>query len=359
MSRSFSIFDGAPVLVTGNSGFKGSWLTLWLDYLGAQVHGLSKDTPTTPSLFEELGREDLVGATSWSDACDLDKVIDILNTKRPKFIFHLAAQALVATSFDEPLETWRANTMGTATVLEALRRSTLTDVTVVCITSDKVYLNKEWPWGYRETDELGGFDPYSASKAAAELAIRSYSNSGFFDSRGIRICSTRAGNVIGGGDWAAGRIVPDLVRAWESGRPLTLRNPESTRPWQHVLEPLGGYLLLASKLHKLETEQGRSFNFGPSEHESHTVISLVERLRRSLGAENELEFTLKPSTLKESSLLSLSSQRAEHELGWRPLLNFEETVDWTGAWYSARRKGEPVLEITRDQISKYTEKLLT
>jgi len=345
-------FSGKRVLVTGNSGFKGAWLSTWLTELGAKVYGLSIGIPTEVSLFEDLGGS-LKTETAWVDVCDTSEVQNFLEEKQPDFIFHLAAQPIVATSFGDPLETWRTNTLGTVSILEAIRRSNLVDVSVVMITSDKVYRNHEWPWGYRETDELGGDDPYSASKAGAELAIRSFVSSGYFNERNIRIASVRAGNVIGGGDWALGRVVPDAIRAWSAQQVLTLRNPSSTRPWQHVLEPLGGYLLTALALRNQTLTSGESLNFGPSDQSAKTVGDLAQSLSAALAGENPLRVDFGPRTLNESGLLRLSSDKSLQLLGWQALLNFEHTIKWTAAWYFHHNAGTEALTLCLEQIKKY------
>ena len=352
----FAVFEGRQVLVTGNTGFKGAWLTTWLKELGAHVSGLSLNVPTEPSLFEDVGGE-RNQVTSWVDVCNTQRIIEALESEKPDFVFHLAAQPIVATSFADPLETWRTNTLGTASVLEALRRSSLTNVSVVLVTSDKVYRNHEWPWGYRENDELGGHDPYSASKAGAELAIRSYVNSGFFEDPNIKIASVRAGNVIGGGDWAPGRVVPDAVRAWLENKPLVLRNPSATRPWQHVLEPLGGYLLTAAALDKNVLNSGESFNFGPSEEASKTVGDLVAGLGSRLGGGSPLRVEYKESTLSESGLLRLSSEKAQQILSWQPVLEFDRNLNWTTDWYSQQAVGADALALTLEQIRNYQDLL--
>jgi CDP-glucose 4,6-dehydratase len=355
-SAIFASFNGRKVLVTGNTGFKGAWLSTWLRDLGSEVHGLSVGIPTEPSLFEDGGGE-ANQVTSWVDVCDTERVQEILEAKKPDFLFHLAAQPIVGTSFADPLETWRTNTLGTASVLEALRRSSLTNVSVVMVTSDKVYRNHEWPWGYRENDELGGHDPYSASKAGAELAIRSYVNSGFFEDRNIKIASVRAGNVIGGGDWAPGRVVPDAVRAWSENKPLVLRNPSATRPWQHVLEPLGGYLLTAAALDKNVLNSGESFNFGPVENASRTVGDVVAGLISRLGGGPPLRVEYEESTLSESGLLRLSSEKAQQILSWQPVLKFERNLDWTAHWFTRNSLGEGALDLTLEQIRNYQDLL--
>jgi CDP-glucose 4,6-dehydratase len=349
-------FKNSRVLVTGNTGFKGCWLSLFLHSQGAEVLGLSLDVPTIPAFFDTIP-EELGLKTVWRDINDTEYVVSLLEDFRPNYIFHLSAQAIVSKSFANPLEAWRTNTLGTASMLEALCRSSLTDVNVVMITSDKVYRNHEWPWGYRESDELGGSDPYSASKAGAELAIRSYVNSGFFDGRNTRIAAVRAGNVIGGGDWADGRIVPDAVRAWSGNKHLVLRNPSATRPWQHVLEPLGGYLLTAAALDQDAIRSGETFNFGPSEQASRTVAELVSALGSRLGGQDPLQVKYEKSDLAESGLLRLSSEKAQHLLSWQPVLGFDQTIEWTADWYSKQANGADNLDLALDQIKSYQELL--
>ena len=349
-----SSFKGSRVLVTGNSGFKGSWLSLLLRAIGAEVIGVSNDVPTRPALHDDLHQR-LGIETIWKDVNDTPYLQKLISDFKPQFVFHLAAQAIVGKGFSNPLDTWRSNALGTVSVLEAIRTSGMPSVTAIFITSDKVYKNHEWAWGYRENDELGGYDPYSASKAAAELAISSYANSGLFRDQNIKLASVRAGNVIGGGDWAQGRIVPDTVRAWSSKTPLILRNPSSTRPWQHVLEPLGGYLLTAAALENCKLISGASFNFGPSEKASKSVEELVFSLRDRLGAKGNLQVTMQPHEIYESGLLRLSSEKAQKELMWEPLLEFNQTMDWTADWYSGHSSGIDVYDLSLNQVKEYIE----
>ena len=354
MTGKLSSFHGASVMVTGHSGFKGAWLTSWLKHLGANVQGLSISVPTEPALFDDLGGEESQH-TTWMDVCDTDLVTEQLNANLPDYIFHLAAQPIVQESFADPVTTWRTNTLGTVSMMEAIRRSALTSSNVVMITSDKVYRNQEWLWGYREGDELGGIDPYSASKASAELAIRSYSSSGIFGKQDIRVASVRAGNVIGGGDWAPDRIVPDSIRAWQKGLPLQIRFPLSTRPWQHVLEPLGGYLLTAKALASGSLSTGEALNFGPDIRETKSVEELVSRLSHQLGGKPPLSVTTSQASVHESRLLSLSSEKARDSLGWHPLMSFDTTVDWTAAWYASRAAGSEAAYLVAEQIRAYEQ----
>ncbi len=267
------IFSGSKVLITGHTGFKGSWLSLWLSGLGANVTGVSLDIPTEPSHFLSGSINEMLAKDLRLDIRDSAAMKDLIKVLQPDFVFHLAAQPIVRRSYADPVESWQTNTLGTVNILQALRGLEKA-CTAVFITSDKCYDNVEWEWGYRETDALGGPDPYSASKGAAELAIRSYVRSYFPADGNIRIGVGRAGNVIGGGDWALDRIVPDCVRAWSRGENVELRNPAATRPWQHVLEPLSGYLNLALALKKDNKLHGEPFNFGPPAQQNHSVGEL-------------------------------------------------------------------------------------
>ena len=273
-------FRDKKVLITGNTGFKGSWLSIWLNLLGAEIYGLAQEAPTKPSLFEEAGLGTII-KNNIIDIKDSKKVSDLVKYIQPDFIFHLAAQPLVNISYLNPIETWETNLIGTVNILDSMRFLTKKCVGVI-ITSDKCYENQEWEWGYRESDSLGGSDPYSASKGSAELAFRSYYKSFFInkDLTNIRIASARAGNVIGGGDWADNRIVPDCIRAWKNKLPVEIKSPNSTRPFQHVLEPLSGYILLAEKLISDKSLSGESFNFGPSSNANYKVIDLVSELSK-------------------------------------------------------------------------------
>lgn len=331
--KSFSCFQGKVVLVTGHTGFKGSWLSLWLIELGANVVGFSRDIPTNPSLFVDINLQDKLYADIRGDVSNFVSLSDVINQYKPSFVFHLAAQALVPHSFVDPLLTFQSNTLGTITILEVLRNITHNCVSIL-ITSDKVYENNEWCWGYRESDSLGGKDPYSASKACAELAFSSYFQS-FFRHRSTNLIATvRAGNVIGGGDWSERRIVPDIVRSYDSSIQLKLRAPLATRPWQHVLEPLSGYLLLASQLFSGNIASGQSFNFGPSSESVHTVQDLVN--------EFNTHFSVPPTVFShdqsvvDASLLKLCCDKALSVLGWSSTLDFPLTVQYTAEWYLRR-----------------------
>jgi CDP-glucose 4,6-dehydratase len=346
-----SFWSGKRVLVTGHTGFKGAWLSLWLTQLGAHVTGLSLPPDTKPALFDLLGlAKDIDHRTG--DIRDADLVKRALAEAAPDVVLHLAAQALVLRGYREPLETWHTNVMGTAHVLEAIRALDKPCVAVL-ITTDKVYQNNEWEFSYRESDRLGGHDPYSASKAASELVISSWRQSYFGPGSPVRIASARAGNVIGGGDWAENRIIPDLIKAVRDGRPVKLRNPHAVRPWQHVLEPLGGYLLLAQRLAESDRLAYQdSFNFGPAADAERTVGELVkESLQHWPGSVEDVSV---PGQLHEASRLALSIERARSRLGWEPLWNFSRTVQETINWYRDSTTAAP-RELTLRNIRDYEQ----
>jgi CDP-glucose 4,6-dehydratase len=351
-----SSYKGKTVVVTGHTGFKGSWLSTWLTQLGAKVFGISDGVPTTPSIFRDSGEVQNL-ETFWIDICETNKIARVLKELKPDFVFHLAAQPIVSTSFENPLETWRVNTLGTVSILDAIRVSNVDNLALVLITSDKVYRNVEWSWGYRENDLLGGFDPYSASKASAELAFQSYFESNLFQERSVRGVSVRAGNVIGGGDWATSRIVPDAIRAWLDSSPLLLRNLTSTRPWQHVLEPLGGYLLAGQSLARGLLKSGESLNFGPNDQASRSVSDLVGELKTYLDPIAPLDVGVTDGVFKESVLLRLSSEKARALIGWAPLLDFETTLEWTARWYVENAQGANALRLVRRDISAFEDLL--
>lgn len=347
-------FQDKTVLVTGHTGFKGSWLTAWLRQLGAKVVGISLDPPTDPSHF--VAAKMAEGITDLRiDLRDRAAIEEAIVSAQPDFIFHMAAQALVRRSYDDPIDTWQTNVLGTLHVIEALRKLER-PCSAVIITSDKCYNNVEWVWGYRETDALGGPDPYSASKGAAELAIRSYVKSYFSGKdQPVRIAVARAGNVIGGGDWAADRIVPDCVRSWSQGDAVELRSPHSTRPWQHVLEPLSGYLCLAATLSQQGELHGEPFNFGPPAQQNHTVLELVERMAEHWEDVRWQDVSQSTFGPYESGLLKLNCDKALHYLQWQAALGFEETVRLTAEWYRAYyQQPERIAAITRSQIETYT-----
>lgn len=345
-------FNGRKVLVTGHTGFKGSWLITWLKLLGANVVGIALDPPSEPSHFESANLKNEIDHHHM-DIRDLETVSGLVRNIQPDFVFHLAAQSLVQESYKEPVKTFQTNVMGTLNILEGLRNLDKA-CSVVLITSDKAYQNQEWDWGYRETDQLGGSDPYSGSKGAAEVLIKSYIHSFFPSDNPIRIGIARAGNVIGGGDWAADRIVPDCIRSWSAGESVVVRDPDATRPWQHVLEPLSGYIMLASQLGDVEGLHGEPFNFGPLSHETFTVHELVSEIAKVWGSGSMTFGSNSESVGSESKLLKLNCDKALRALRWRPTLNFAETVQFTAYWYRERYEGRvPVREITQTQLEKY------
>jgi CDP-glucose 4,6-dehydratase len=355
MSLFSEAFRGRRVLITGHTGFKGSWLTSWMVGLGAQVCGYSDGIPTTPSLFESArlanGIRHVIG-----DVRDADKLNGVIQEFKPEYVFHLAAQAIVSTSYVEPLRTMGVNVMGTATLLDCLRKVDW-PLAAVVITSDKAYENVEWPWGYRESDRLGGKDIYSGSKGAAELVFYSYFHS-FFRNAGstVRMATARAGNVIGGGDWAADRIVADCVRAWQNQEVVQIRSPKATRPWQHVLEPLSGYMVLGARLMESSDLNGESFNFGPRAEQNATVIELISSLAKIWGfADRENSYRVTgDSPFHEASLLKLNIDKALLRLVWVPNLSYEECMQYTGEWYrDVVLGGVQASEATRSHIMRY------
>lgn len=347
-------FQGKTVLVTGHTGFKGSWLTAWLVQLGARVVGIALDPPTDPSHFAAANvAEDITDLRI--DIRDQVTLKDAIVSAQPDFVFHLAAQALVRRSYNDPVETWQTNVLGTLHILEALRELNGPCAAVI-ITSDKCYDNVEWVWGYRETDALGGPDPYSASKGAAELVIRSHIKSYFpRATTKVRIASARAGNVIGGGDWAADRIVPDCVKAWSANEAVKLRNPHSTRPWQHVLEPLSGYLSLAVAMNQRPELHGEPFNFGPPARQNCSVLELVRQMALHWSQVKWQDVSQLDSGPHESGLLKLNCDKALHYLDWFAAMGIEDTVRMTAEWYRAYYETpEHVAATTRSQIEAYT-----
>ena len=326
-----SSFANSRIVVTGHTGFKGSWLCAWLNYLGAQVFGISDTVPTNPSNFVASNVSDYVEDIR-IDIRDFFQLNQAFKDIKPDFVFHLAAQPLVRKSFSDPLSTWSTNTLGTVNVLESLRQLDH-KCSVVIVTSDKAYDNVEWVWGYKETDKLGGSDPYSASKGAADIAAQSYIRTYFIDNHPVRIGIARAGNVIGGGDWADYRIVPDCVRSWSTNKVVELRNSASTRPWQHVLEPLSGYLLLALKLYHSHEFHGEAFNFGPSSSLNASVSELVTLMAKYWGNAQYVDLSSMTNSFHESTLLKLNCDKALHLLNWTSVWDFPTTAKATIDWY--------------------------
>jgi len=348
-------FNKKTVLVTGHTGFKGSWLSLWLTSLGAKVVGISNNIPSNPSNFvaSELAKitEDIR-----LDIRDADLVSKVIQKYQPDFVFHLAAQALVRESYNFPLETITTNAVGSANILEAIRHLNKS-VSVVMITSDKVYDNSEWVWGYRETDRIGGKDPYSASKGMAEIAIYSYIESFFKESNSnVKIGIARAGNVIGGGDWASDRLVPDCMRAWSLGQDVEVRSPNSTRPWQHVLEPLSGYLSLAVNLSVSQKYHSEAFNFGPHANQNYSVRELIDEMTNYWDKVRWSDISQSQKHLHESELLKLNCDKALSKLHWQPVLQFDETVKMTVEWYKKyyEKRFLSMSDFTLLQIKEFT-----
>jgi len=330
-----NVYRGRKVLVTGHTGFKGSWLVLWLESMGAEVAGYSLPAPTEPSHWSLLG---LSITETLGDLCDAPLLEKAVADFQPEIVFHLAAQPLVRESYRVPALTYATNVVGSVNVYEACRKAGSVKA-LVSITTDKVYHNNEWEWGYRENDRFGGYDPYSASKACAEIATDSYRNSfwnltEFGKSHHTLLCTTRAGNVVGGGDWAADRLIPDLMRGASTGKAATIRNADSTRPWQHVLEPLAGYLMLGRRLLEGKKEFAEGWNLGPAEDGVVPVREVVARMERAWD-KVKVEFKPDPNAPHEARLLKLDCAKAHARLGWKPVWSGLDTVEVTAGWYRA------------------------
>ncbi|UPQ88123.1 CDP-glucose 4,6-dehydratase [Vibrio sinaloensis] len=349
-----NVYNGKKVLVTGHTGFKGTWLTTWLLKLGAQVCGISKDIPTQPSIFEECKLEDEI-EHHFADVRDLNAIRSIIENFEPDFLFHLAAQPIVSMSYSDPLDTISSNVMGTANILEVLRGVSF-KCSAVIVTSDKCYENVEWLWGYKETDSLGGKDIYSGSKGAAEVIFHAYQSSFFSLGHNVRLATGRAGNVIGGGDWAEDRIVADCMRAWSQGHKVQIRCPEATRPWQHVLEPLSGYLHLGMALCKGQGLSGQQFNFGPRAEQNHTVKELLSSLSKLWGFENDLDAFQVTDNIpfNEAGLLKLNCDKALFHLKWEATLDYSACIELVSDWYVNFYKGScNPRNFTDSQINVY------
>jgi CDP-glucose 4,6-dehydratase len=348
-----NVFRGRTVLVTGDTGFKGSWLAIWLLYLGADVIGYSLPPKTAKDNFVLCGLNAKITHID-GDVRNFDRIQTVLSEYQPTIVFHLAAQALVLSSYKEPLYTHDTNIMGTANVLEAVRHEPSVEA-VVNVTSDKCYENKEWPHSYRETDPLGGKDPYSASKAASEMITQSYSSSFFNKDDGAAVASARAGNVIGGGDWAENRIFPDCVRALTDDSAITIRHPNAVRPWQHVLEPLSGYLTLAARLCTDGVKYSGAWNFGPSTKNLITVKQLVEEIIKQWG-QGRYDMADSNDDQKEAGLLSLDISKAVKNLGWQPVFDLVQTVQLTIQEYKTDDlNSEEIFDQRAEHIHRYTQ----
>ena len=347
-------WKGRRVFVTGHTGFKGSWLALWLSRSGAKVRGYALDPRTKPDMFAAADVRGVVEDVR-GDLLDFPKLRKSLADFEPDVVFHLAAQPLVRRSYADPVGTFSVNVLGTAHVLEAVRQAPSVKA-VVCITTDKCYENREWLWPYRETDALGGYDPYSSSKACAELVTAAYRSSFWSGDPGracrVAVATARAGNVIGGGDWSEDRLIPDLVRGFVSGDPVRIRRPHSIRPWQHVLEPLHGYLLLAEQLLAGEAQFASAFNFGPGDQDAWTVEQIATKMTSLWGNGAAWIPDAVPGD-HEAGQLRLDSSKARADLKWRPRLTIESALEWTAAWYRAFTEGSDMQAFTLDQIARY------
>lgn len=340
---------GKRVFLTGHTGFKGGWLSLWLQSMGVEVHGYSLSPPTEPNLFTvaEVGKG--MASSVIADIRDADKLREVMQTARPEIVFHLAAQPLVRYSYAQPAETYAVNVMGTVHLLDAVR-ATPGVKAVVNVTTDKCYENREWVWGYRENEAMGGFDPYSSSKGCAELVTSAYRQS-FLEPACIALASARAGNVIGGGDWAADRLIPDFLRAMDAGETLKIRSPQSTRPWQHVLEPLSGYLTLAERLYADGAAFAEAWNFGPADEDARPVRWIIERMSEMRKDVTwQCDESLQPH---EANYLKLDSSKAHNRLNWQPRWRLQTALQKTLEWHEAWRKSKDMRSVTLAQISDY------
>jgi CDP-glucose 4,6-dehydratase len=350
---------GKRVLITGHTGFKGAWLSLWLHLKQAEVIGFSLPPPTVPSLFELTGLGDVIDSCE-GDVRDLNHLKEVIASRRPELVMHMAAQALVRRSYADPLETYSTNIIGTVNVLEAIRQVGGVRA-VIIVTSDKCYDNREWIWGYREIDPMGGLDPYSSSKASAELVTAAFRHSFFnpreFSQHGVAVASVRAGNVIGGGDWAADRLIPDIMNAIGAHQVVRIRHPDAYRPWQHVLEPLRGYLILAERLYNQGPDYGEAWNFGANSGDLRPVAWVVEKIAEMW--EPGLRWVLEAGQqVHEARLLNLDCAKARMRLGWEPKLDLEQALKWTVSWYQTYlHDAATVKEFTESQILNYTKLL--
>jgi CDP-glucose 4,6-dehydratase len=345
-----SFWKNKKVFLTGHTGFKGSWMSLWLLKAGAQLTGYSLGLPTTPSLFEELSIAKEMNSI-FADIRDAEKIKKAMKEAQPEIVIHMAAQPLVRYSYQEPVETYMTNVMGTVFLFEAARAAGSVKA-VLNVTSDKCYENQEREAGYKEDEPMGGFDPYSNSKGCAELVTAAYRRS-FFEKENIALASGRAGNVIGGGDWALDRIVPDIVRSVLNKQTLSIRNPKATRPWQHVLEPVGGYLHLTEKLYTEGKTFAEGFNFGPSKTDHCNVESIILKMNQHWNNKIKYEVIISESNPHEAHLLSLDCSKAQEKLGWKPKWNLDQALLATVEWNEKRSAGQSVREITLNQIQNY------
>lgn len=346
-------WNGKTVLITGHTGFKGSWLSIWLQKLKANVIGYSKSIPTKPSLFE-LAKIDEGMTSIFADVRDFQNLKNTIIKYQPEIIFHMAAQSLVRESYKEPIETFSTNIMGTVNVFEAIRQIGKPCV-VINITSDKCYQNTNKVDGYTENEPMGGYDPYSSSKGCSELITSSFRNSFFdiskYNQQQILIASVRAGNVIGGGDWSKDRLIPDIMKSFLKNDKIKIRNPNAIRPWQFVLDPLNGYLLLAEKLLDKKTEFSEAWNFGPNEEKSFSVITILEKIKTKWNSETPVEF--ETSEIHEEEILVLNCEKAKKKLGWNPKMNMDLTINWIVDWYKAYQENQDMRRFTENQIEDF------
>jgi CDP-glucose 4,6-dehydratase len=351
MTANLEFWKRKRVFLTGHTGFKGSWLSIWLQSLGAQVYGLALEPPSIPNLFTVAQVLPGMAGHTIGDIRDLATVQKVMHIAQPDIVIHMAAQPLVRLSYAEPVETYATNVMGTVHVLEAAR-STSSVKAIVVVTTDKCYENKEWAWGYRENEPMGGHDPYSNSKGCAELVTNAYRNS-FLQSGGVAVASARAGNVIGGGDWAPDRLVPDILRAFEQNQPVRIRNPHATRPWQHVLEPLSGYLILAEQLYTQGQVYAEGWNFGPKDEDARPVQWIVEHMVKvwGHGARWQQDSGMHPH---EANYLKLDISKAKERLGWQPRWELATALEHTSNWHSAWLTREDMHQLCLAQIHQYT-----
>ncbi|MDA8907879.1 CDP-glucose 4,6-dehydratase [Planktomarina sp.] len=350
-----SVYKDKKVLITGHTGFKGSWLSVWLNNLGAKVFGLALDPNCYPSNYKVCELNTLLERDLRLDVTQESELKKAIHDIKPDFIFHLAAQALVKDSYENPVATMITNSIGTANLLNAIRDMD-SRITAILITSDKCYDNIEWLWGYKETDRLGGKDPYSASKAMTEIAISSFVASYFPSEGNVRVGIGRAGNVIGGGDWSPDRIIPDCVKAWAIGETVDIRSPKATRPWQHVLEPLSGYLKLGCELDGSKVHHGEAFNFGPAASSNFSVEQLIDKMSNSWESVSWNDTSSEAGHFHEAGLLRLNCEKAQTVLDWHPVMDFSETVQMTSIWFKRfyETLSPRMLDITTNQIEQYT-----
>lgn len=351
-----SFWAGKNVFLTGHTGFKGSWLCIWLHSMGAKVTGYSLAAPTSPSLYELGNLQDILEESVIGDVTDFEMLRRSLHKANPEIVIHMAAQALVRKSYEEPVQTYSTNVMGTVNVMEAAR--TCSSVRVILnVTTDKCYENQEWDWGYRENEPLGGYDPYSSSKACSELITAAYRQS-FLQTIGIKVASARAGNVIGGGDWAADRLIPDLVRALTKGEQIEIRNPEAIRPWQHVLEPLSGYLLLCQRLYTEGEDYSEAWNFGPQDSDAQSVEWIVNQMHDKWPNEHPGYQVVRQDHTHEAKMLKLDCSKALNKLHWTPRWRLDKALDATIQWVVGYLEGKDIKELCIQQIAEYETEYL-